>query len=282
LTKDLPLDFFVLFSSAVSLLGSAGQVSYVAACAFEDGLASYRRALGLPALSIDWGPWAETGAATRGTIRQRVQSQGFQLIQPERGLRVLQDLLGQDRTRTGVLSANWRQFSDSLPRRSALLSELTLQAEITSTGVPRKPGQTQDLLQQFNQAAPGKRRKLLMEYVQRQAVKVLGLDSTQYLDPKQPLSDLGLDSLMAVELRSLLGTELGLSRSLPAALAFDYPTIAALTEYLAEEVLLWEKPQAPPPESSREEEDISGALDRIEGLSEEEVDRIYSQEKEVG
>lgn len=282
LTKDLPLDFFVLFSSAVSLLGSAGQVSYVAACAFEDGLASYRRALGLPALSIDWGPWAETGAATRGTIRQRVQSQGFQLIQPERGLRVLQDLLGQDRTRTGVLSANWRQFSDSLPRRSALLSELTLQAEITSPGVPRKPGQTQDLLQQFNQAAPGKRRKLLMEYVQRQAVKVLGLDSTQYLDPKQPLSDLGLDSLMAVELRSLLGTELGLSRSLPAALAFDYPTIAALTEYLAEEVLLWEKPQAPPPESPREEEDISGALDRIEGLSEEEVDRIYSQEKEVG
>ena len=97
LTKDLPLDFFVMFSSAVSLLGSAGQGSHVAACAFEDALACYRRALGLPALSIDWGPWAETGAATRGTVRQRVQLQGFQLIQPDQGLRVLEELLGQDR-----------------------------------------------------------------------------------------------------------------------------------------------------------------------------------------
>ena len=120
-----------------------------------------------------------------------------------------------------------------------------------------------------------------MDYVQRQSVKVLGLDSTQHLDPKQPLSELGLDSLMAVELRSLLSAELGLSRGLPATLVFDYPTIAALTQYLADEVLLWEKPQATPVESSDQQEDLTGILDRIEALSEEEVERIYGQEKAV-
>jgi NADPH:quinone reductase-like Zn-dependent oxidoreductase/SAM-dependent methyltransferase/acyl carrier protein len=281
LTKALPLDFFVMFSSAVSLLGSAGQGSHVAACAFEDGLAYYRRTLGLPALSIDWGPWAEAGAATRGTIRQRVQLQGFQLIPPDQGLRVLENLLRQDRTRAGVLAVDWRQFSDSLPRRSALLCELTLGTETPSASALRKSDQTQDLLRQLNQAATGKRQKLLMDYVKRQSVKVLGLDSTQALDPKQPLSELGLDSLMAVELRSLLSAELGLSRSLPATLVFDYPTIAALTQYLADEVLLWEKPEAPPLEPVDKEEDLFGILDRIEALSEEDVDRMYGGEKAV-
>ena len=275
LTKDLPLDFFVMFSSAVSLLGSAGQGSHVAACAFEDALACYRRALGLPALSIDWGPWAEAGAATRGTIGQRVQLQGFQLIQPEQGLRVLEDLLGRDGTRAGVLAVDWRQFSDSLPRRSALLSEVTNRAEAPPASAPRKCDPTPDLLAQLNQAASGKRQKLLMDYVQRQSVKVLGLDSTEHLDPTQPLSELGLDSLMAIELRNLLSAELGLARGLPATLVFDYPTIAALTQYLADEVLSWEKPQETPVESSDKQEDLTGILRRIEALSEEEVERIY-------
>jgi hypothetical protein len=86
---------------------------------------------------------------------------------------------------------------------------------------------------------------------------------------------------MAVELRSLLSAELGLSRSLPATLVFDYPTIAALTQYLADEVLLWEKPEAPPLEPVDKEEDLFGILDRIEALSEEDVDRMYGGEKAV-
>jgi NADPH:quinone reductase-like Zn-dependent oxidoreductase/SAM-dependent methyltransferase/acyl carrier protein len=281
LTQDLPLDFFVMFSSAVSLLGSAGQANHVAACAFEDGLAHYRRALGLPALSINWGPWAEVGAATRGTVSQRLQWKGFQAIEPEQGLRVLEELLGQDRVQIGVLSVDWRQYSDSLPRgfRSALLSELSRKTEVSAPSGQGKTEQPQALLQQLNQAPPAKRQKLLLEFLRGQAVKVLGLDSTQSLDYKQPLSDLGLDSLMAVELRSVLSTELGLARSLPATLVFDYPTIAALADYLAEEVLSWEKPQAAKPESPQKEEKLSDILDRIEGLSEEEVNRMYTQEK---
>ena len=283
MTQDLPLDFFVMFSSAVSLLGSAGQGNHVAACAFEDGLAHYRCALGLPALSINWGPWAEVGAATRGTVSQRLQLKGFQAIEPEQGLRVLEELLGHNRIQVGVLSADWRQYCDSLPRkfRSAFLSELVRKTEVPAPSGQRKTGQPQALLQQLNQVPPAKRQKLLLEFVGGQAVKILGLGSTQSLDYKQPLSDLGLDSLMAVELRSLLSTELGLARGLPATLVFDYPTIAALADYLAEEVLSAEKPPAAKSEAPQKEEKFSDILDRIEGLSEEEVDRLCTQEKAV-
>ena len=86
---------------------------------------------------------------------------------------------------------------------------------------------------------------------------------------------------MAVELRSLLSTELGLARGLPATLVFDYPTIAALADYLAEEVLSAEKPPAAKSEAPQKEEKFSDILDRIEGLSEEEVDRLCTQEKAV-
>ena len=90
LSQDQPLDFFVLFSSAVSMLGSAGQANHVAACAFEDALAHYRHDLGLPALSINWGPWSDIGAATQTGISHRLRMKGFQPIEPRQGLRVLE------------------------------------------------------------------------------------------------------------------------------------------------------------------------------------------------
>jgi acyl carrier protein len=133
-------------------------------------------------------------------------------------------------------------------------------------------------VKQLNQAPPAKRQKLLMEFVRAQALKILGLDATQSIDYKQPLSDLGLDSLMAVELRSLLSAELGLAHGLPATLVFDYPTISALTDYLADEVLSLGKPAAAASEDPQKDEDFSDILDRIESLSEEEAERIFSSE----
>jgi myxalamid-type polyketide synthase MxaB len=281
LTRDMPLDFFVMFSSAVSLLGSAGQGNHVAACAFEDGLAHYRRALGLPGLSINWGPWADVGAATRGTVSQRIQLKGVQAIEPEQGLRVLERLLGQDQVQVAVLSADWQQYCASLPPefRSTFLSELSRKTEDPAPSGKAKAEPAEAFLQQLNQAPPTKRRQQLLEFVGAQAVKVLGLDAAQSLDYKQPLNDLGLDSLMAVELRSLLSAQLGLARGLPATLVFDYPTIEALADYLAKEVLHWEKAPPAKPESPQEQEGLSDLLDRIEGLSDEEVDRSFTGQK---
>ena len=210
-TKDLELDFFVLFSSAVSLLGSAGQANHSAACAFEDGLAHYRRALGLPALSINWGPWGEAGAAMRGDVTQRSRLKGFQSIQPQQGFGILARLLQQAPAQIGVMSVDWRQYSDSFSRRSTstLLSELNRQTSASPSKPQDKRESSQTVIQRLNGAPPTKRLGLLTDYVRAQATRVLGLDLAPPIDSNQPLNDLGLDSLMAVELRSLLSAELG-------------------------------------------------------------------------
>jgi acyl carrier protein len=281
LTRALPLDFFVMFSSAVSLLGSAGQANHVAASAFQDALAYFRRAHGLPALSLDWGPWAEAGAATRGTISRRVQLKGFQPIQPEQGFRLLERALGLDKARIGAMAVDWRQYASSLPRgqKPGFLSDLIGNRKDTPIAIQQKHEPTPRLFERLKDAPAATRRKLLGEHVRFQAIKVLGLDPARSIEDLQPLSDLGLDSLMAVELRSLLGSELGLSRSLPATLVFDYPTITALTSYLADEVLMWEKVSAVPEAETRQPADLAGLLARIEDLSDDDVDRMYNEQE---
>ena len=114
LTRDIPLDFFLLFSSAAALLGSPGQSSYSAANAFLDSLAEYRRSLGLPGLSINWGPWSGMGTVARshqdGGTRDlvgRIRDRGIQLISPRQGLQVLEQLLADSPGQVAVLPGNW-------------------------------------------------------------------------------------------------------------------------------------------------------------------------------
>ena len=140
LSQIQPLDFFVLFSSAVSMLGSAGQANHVAACAFEDALAHYRHDLGLPALSINWGPWSDIGAATQTGISHRLRMKGFRLIEPRQGLRVLEQLLGRELVQVGVLSVDWRQYADALPSgsQSRFLTRVLSTVEVRPPGEQRK------------------------------------------------------------------------------------------------------------------------------------------------
>ena len=283
LSQGMPLDFFVLFSSAVSILGSPGQGNHAAACAFEDAFAHYRRALGLPALSINWGPWAEIGAATRRNVNERLRTQGFQAIAPRQGLKIFEELLGRELTQIAVISADWPRYFGSLPdrSRSEFFSDLETLARSRRPPEPPSAPPKPALLRRLNEAPPNSRRKLLLEFVRSQAIKLLGLDPTQPLDDRQPLSDLGLDSLMAVELRSLLSAELELNRSLPATLVFDYPSTSALTDYLAEEVLALGPggPRSAPRDAAKDERSAD-LLDRIERLTDEEVDRLTSRDKE--
>ena len=109
---------------------------------------------------------------------------------------------------------------------------------------------------------------------------MLSLDATQAIDPKQPLTNLGLDSLMAVELRSLLGSGLNLTRNLPATLVFDYPTLAALTGYLAKEVFGWNETAQQEIEARASKDMLSHLLENLEDLSEQEVDRLFAERTE--
>ena len=270
-TQELPLDFFVCFSSVASLMGSPGQGNYGAANAFLDALSHYRQSLGLKGLSINWGPWADIGmtAKTESLDRSRWATQGIKPIDPDLGLQVLGKLLTVDLPRMGVMSIDWSKFLGQLPSEavSPFLENFHRKSE---SSTPEESA----FLKQLATVTNSERWHLLREHLRSQLAKVLGLDSPEAIDLQLGFVELGMDSLMAVELRNCLENSLGCS--IPSTLAFDYPTVEALVDYLGQELLFLE------PDSSLAEE--SPGLDEptskrnMEELSQEEIADLLAQE----
>lgn len=232
LTETQPLDFFVCFSSVSALLGSPGQGNYAAANAFLDALAHHRRALGLPALSINWGPWGEVGmAATLGDREQsRMAAQGVQPIPPDQGIQILADLLNpRTSPQVGVLPVDWSRFRSQLPPTPFPFLET-----VTATVAAAAAAPPSELRQRLLAASASDRPALLLAHVRTQVARVLNLPSPDEIDPHQGFLDLGMDSLMAVELGNFLQSSLGCA--VPPSLMFDYPNVAALVGYLAEAI----------------------------------------------
>jgi acyl transferase domain-containing protein len=276
LTQDLPLEFFVLFSSAVTLMGSAGQANHVAAGTFLDQLAYHRRAQGLSALSIDWGPWLQVGAAADRAVGERVHLRGIASMTPEQGIDVLARVMAQREpmTQVGILPVDWRVFLTQTD--APFFAEMRRAA--ASADVVAETAVSPAWRQQIEDTSPGKRPNLLLSFVREQALKVLGLAADFPLNPHQPLQELGLDSLMAVELRNLLGRGLGLERPLPATLVFDYPTPVDLAGYLAQ---FFVEPEAPSPPAANEAETAKEAVDELEMLSDEDAETLLLAELDL-
>ena len=231
MTQTMRLDFFVLFSSATSLLGTAGQANYAAANAFLDAIAHYRHQLGLPALSVNWGAWAGGGNSS-GMAAERlskINMAGQALIDPDQGLDVLGTLLLDAPPQMGVQPiTDWQEFLSSYPTPPALF-EPFYRTPGKKTAATRGDGA--DSLQKRLANMPfAKARELIMQMIIEQVSSTLGLRDDQQIDTTQGLFDTGLDSLMAIELRSRLQKAVGVP--LPATLVFDYPTIDKLTIYL--------------------------------------------------
>ena len=208
LLADAPLDFFVLFSSAGSLLGQPGQGNYAAANAFLDALAHHRKAQGQPALSINWGAWSDLGFAdTAGGRRlaSRLALLGIKSIPPAQALEVLERLLRQGSTQVAAVPVDWRRYRQFHPADtdSPLLSELACE----EAGNPPQAGHSSEMRSTLLAAEPEARRQLLQSYLSEQVARVLGLSASK-LDVQQPLSNLGLDSLMAVELKNRIAVDL--------------------------------------------------------------------------
>jgi len=235
-TREMSLDFFVLFSSAASLLGSPGQGNYAAANAFLDALAHHRRGEGLPALSIDWGPWADVGMAASLDARERARwmRQGLHLLAPAEGLAAFERLLAQPSPQVGVLPFDLVKLLSAFPPggEPSFLAELA-QGRVREKAA-RAPSARAELIAQIEQAPVVQWRGLVLAHVRAQVLGVLGLPPAAAPDPQQGLRDLGMDSLMAIELRNRL--QRGVGETLPATLAFDFPTMADLTDYLLDHV----------------------------------------------
>ena len=274
-TLGAPLDFFVLYSSVASLFGSAGQSNHAAANAFLDSLAWERRALGVPSVSINWGAWAEVGAAARRGVGERADDTGIGEIPPAEGLEILGRLLNPERPQVGVAVVDWPRFlertgSDRLPfyRR---LAQARGAADDKAADAP--PVNWQEELAGL---PAGNRLSLLEVRIAEKAVRVLGIDGGQPPDPRRPLQEMGLDSLMAVELRNALAQ--GSGRTLPSTLLFDHPTIEALVAFLAP--LLGIGPETGIPTGGPSQglgTAAANVVSRIEEMSDEEVDRLLAE-----
>ncbi|MGV9568026.1 beta-ketoacyl reductase, partial [Streptomyces sp. NPDC003480] len=225
--RKLPLDFFVAFSSVAALLEDGGQGNYAAANAFLDALMARRRADGLPGLSINWGPWAEVGMAAH--LADRMARTGTAMIPPEQGVDALIALLGAPVAQIGVMPTAGRdrvRRAGSAGGAEPAPSAASARAESWRT--------------RLTQARPDERPGLLRGYLERQLITLMELPSGYRVDGHTTFSELGMDSLMVVELRNRLQRDLEVS--LGSTVAFNHPTVEQLQAHLEEQLGLDTEP----------------------------------------
>ncbi|MFG2848922.1 SDR family NAD(P)-dependent oxidoreductase, partial [Kitasatospora sp. NPDC048296] len=233
LTKDHDLTAFVLFSSIAATLGSAGQANYAAANAYLDALAHQRHTDGLPATSIAWGPWAESGmAAGNDAVEAAVRRLGLSPMAPDLALSALQQAVDGGDPVTAILDVDWPRYASAqgAGQIQRVLSDLPeLQQELSAEADSvTEPGSA--LRQRLTALSEPEQNRVLLELVRTQAALVLGHPSPEGVLPGRAFKELGFDSLAAVQLRKRLTGATGLA--LPATLVFDYPTPTELAQYL--------------------------------------------------
>ncbi|WP_217567113.1 type I polyketide synthase [Streptomyces sp. GbtcB7] len=232
LTADARLDLFLLVSSAAGVLGNAGQGNYAAANVYLDQLAHHRRALGLPGVSLSFGAWAGEGLAVAHADLDRMARLGHRALTPDQGRELVELALRQG-------APHLVAWALDLPR---------LRETVTATGggtaavwrsllpAPRTGrGGGDGLADRLARLPKAERAERVLALVREEISRALGLRSTESVRPDQPLRELGMDSVTAVELRNRIGARIG--AKLPATLLFDHPTAARLAAHLLSTVL---------------------------------------------
>ncbi|MEC3956830.1 SDR family NAD(P)-dependent oxidoreductase [Nocardia sp. CDC153] len=229
LTRDRDLSAFVLFSSVAATIGSAGQGNYAAANAVLDALAHRRRAAGLPALSVAWGPWNSSGGMTESLDRSalaRWERLGLQPLANDEGLRLFDAAVG-----TAAAHLTAIRFDPAHLRREA--SDGTAPAVLRGflPRVTERPAAAaSSLAARLSRVPEAQRAEVVLTLVREHAAAVLGHDSADDIDPGERFDALGFDSLGGVEFRNRLAKATGVR--LPSTLVFDHPTAAAVAALL--------------------------------------------------
>lgn len=247
LTRTIPLDFFVLFSSAASLLGSPGQANYAAANAFLDALAHYRQAQGLTAVSINWGPWAKVGmAANHKTRLSQWENAGFIPLSPRQGMAVLERLILEAPAQIGVCVTDWVQFRRFYPTavHNPFLADL-ITAETGATW-KQENSSTELVMQQLVSLPPEQHLAFLTAHLRQRLARVMRMPVDE-IDIHESLTQLGLDSLMTLELKNQL--EADLQVKIPLAEILEGPSVAQLSDFLLAQTT------APPQPTATEQND---------------------------
>ncbi|MDA2920403.1 SDR family NAD(P)-dependent oxidoreductase [Desulfobacterota bacterium AH_259_B03_O07] len=259
LTLDKSLDFFILFSSVASVLGSPGQGNYSAANAFLDSLAPHRRALGLPCQVINWGPWSEVGMAADPEHMNRMKSQGISPITPQQGVELMERIMLKDPVQVMPISIDWSRLLNLYPsnNKPPLLSEF-----VEDTMSSASEGKDSEIRKQLVEANPEERPSIMESFIIDLVANVLGIPPSR-LDKNKPITNIGLDSLMALELKN--STESNLRLVLPVTAMLQGPSVSELSTLLINQMF------DTAPEDEKDAENIDEILEKVEELSEEEA-----------
>jgi short-subunit dehydrogenase/acyl carrier protein len=231
LTADQDLGAFVLFSSIAGVVAGPGQGSYAAANTYLDALAAFRRAQGLPATSVAWGPWADGGmVADSALVEGRTSRGGLPAMAAAQAVAALERAVLAGDTYVAVADVDWERFAPGYAalRSSPLLTGVPEARAALTASASAAPGT--GLAARLAGASDAERQRLVLELVLTEVAVVLGHASPAAIDPQRAFRDMGFDSLTAVELRNRLSKSTG--TRLTTTLVFDYPTPEALTSHL--------------------------------------------------
>lgn len=248
--KNPEIDFFIMFSSIASIWGPRGLAHYAAANHFLDTLAHYRRASGSPALSVNWGLWeirlAEMARKQeRDTVNSLLETTsivGLDQMPTDQGLAAMKYVMETDATQPIIAAVDWLKFKPIFEARhkQPLLEKIVVETQAMAEEV-HAGDEKNSLAQQIKNLSRSAQRDVLLTYVRREVAAVLGLASVDTLDIQQGFFRLGMDSITTVRLRNNL--EKVLECRLPPTVAFEYPTVESLTDYLAREIFIFDLPQ---------------------------------------
>jgi acyl transferase domain-containing protein/NADPH:quinone reductase-like Zn-dependent oxidoreductase/SAM-dependent methyltransferase/NADP-dependent 3-hydroxy acid dehydrogenase YdfG len=286
LTRELPLDFFVCYSSISSVFGVAGQANYCAANAFLDALMQFRRSQGLSGLSINWGYISEVGyAAQNEKVTERFQNWGVRGVAPRLGLALLARLLRDRVGHAGIIDIDWERWRP--PGSSTVVSPRF--RDLVSAARERPDAPSADGIPLRNRLLhldASERRKLLLQVIGDRVARILGTSAAK-LDMNQSITDLGLDSLVGMELRNWIESELLVSISVVSL--SQGLSVVQLTELLLRKLspeeragtpttngdLPWRRTEEPAPTDANQPDAISP--EQLRELPDDEVDRILAK-----
>lgn len=238
LTKNISLDCFVLFSTSSTLWGIQGIGGYTAANMFMDILAHYRTAKKLPALSINWGTWSEVGAAVKFNMGDRLSSQGFNSISPQKCFVHLGELLHHDISQVGVMDINWTKFLGRFPQNAKPTLFLELDKAISS--VNQRGGkdvyssvEKSQFIEQLKRLSIHERQELIRHYLMQKIGQVLHIETNKITEDEN-LIQLGMDSLIFIELSQVISKDLQI-KIVPHKI-FEKPTIRAMADQFANDI----------------------------------------------
>jgi acyl carrier protein len=275
LTRDADLDFFILFSSVASTIVPAGQGGYAAANACLDALAACRRAVGLCGQSLAWGPWADLGLARALDARQqtRLARQGVSMLSDRRAGQLFEVALVRPEANLVLVELDLktvaREFEGAVPS--------LWRALVRPPGRAMSAGQRGGWSAELASLTEKDRLAAVLAVVRFEVARVLSLAGGDAVTGERPLKELGLDSLMAVELRNALGRRAG--TTLPATLVFDHPTPAAIAQYLIRKMSRSDASIVVTPTTARpvEQDSLRKRLSEIDQFSSAELERELTE-----